>query len=230
MQRMALGAHFPSMGLRDSWADDAFLRDRASGRNLDPTKPHRPDHEEHCLKARGPLTLATSPPGYPVVAHAGDSEDDMELAAQATEAVIQSCPRMQDAQDCYAAVEDRMAKYGRPPNPVKMAAWQNVTVTLPTFIRVTGARVDLAESRAASETAFPRNSHQIDIRADEYGKSTIRDHLMEGLDAAHCRSLAFGAVELRRYSVVPCPRERTNHRRCGAGGWKPRWLIIEQAP
>ncbi len=98
------------------------------------------------------------------------------------------------------------------------------------FIKVKGARVDLAELRAAIENGFPRDSYQIDIRGDEHGKLTVRGHLLEGLDADRFRSLVFGAVELRLDSVEACTPEQMNHRLYGAGGWKPRWLINEQAP
>lgn len=98
------------------------------------------------------------------------------------------------------------------------------------FIKVKGARVDLAELRAAIETALPRDSYQIEIRGDAHGRLAIRGHLLHGLDAERFRALVFGAVELRLDSVAACSEAEMHHRLYGAGGWKPRWLINEQAP
>ncbi len=98
------------------------------------------------------------------------------------------------------------------------------------FIKVKGARVDLAELRAAIETVMPRDSYQIEIIGDEHGKLSIRGYLLEGLDAERFRALVFGTVELRLDSVALCTPAEMQHRLYGAGGWKPRWLINEQAP
>ena len=115
-------------GLWDSWEDDAFLRDRATGRYFDPAKLHRLDHEGRFFKVRGPLNLARPPQGHPVIAQAGASEDGMELAAETAEVVFQSKSRLQDAQGFYAEVKGRMGKYGRAPGELKMCAGLNVTV------------------------------------------------------------------------------------------------------
>ncbi len=115
-------------GLWDSWEDDAFLRDRATGSYFDPAKLHRLDHDGRFFKVRGPLNLARPPQGHPVIAQAGASEDGMELAAETAEVVFQSKSRMQDAQAFYAEVKGRMGKYGRAPGELKMCAGLNVTV------------------------------------------------------------------------------------------------------
>ena len=53
-------------GLWDSWDDDAFLRDRASGRYFDPAKLHVLNHKGEHFSVRGPAqcrTAATGPSG-----------------------------------------------------------------------------------------------------------------------------------------------------------------------
>lgn len=45
-------------GLWDSWADDAFVRDQASGMFFDPARLHTLNHQGTHLKVRGPLHIA----------------------------------------------------------------------------------------------------------------------------------------------------------------------------
>ncbi len=115
-------------GLWDSWEDDAFLRDRATGTYFDPAKLHRLNHAGRHFKVRGPLNLARPPQGHPVICQAGASEDGMELAAETAEVVFQSKSRLQDAQGFHAEVKGRMARHGRAPGELKMCAGLNVTV------------------------------------------------------------------------------------------------------
>src|SRR6185312_3559700 len=68
-------------GLWDSWADDAFVRDVASGLYFDPDKLHVLNHHGKHFKVRGPLNVARSPQGWPVVVQAGASDAGRELAA-----------------------------------------------------------------------------------------------------------------------------------------------------
>ena len=48
-------------GLWDSWDDDAFLRDRSTGRYFDPAKLHTLNHKGKHFSVRGPLNVARSP-------------------------------------------------------------------------------------------------------------------------------------------------------------------------
>ncbi len=61
-------------GLWDSWADDAFVRDVASGVFFDPEKMHVLDHKGEHLSVRGPLNIARPVQGWPVIVQAGASD------------------------------------------------------------------------------------------------------------------------------------------------------------
>jgi hypothetical protein len=50
-------------GLWDSFEDGAFIRDKASGRYLDPSKGHILNHQGRFFRVRGPLNLPRSPQG-----------------------------------------------------------------------------------------------------------------------------------------------------------------------
>src|SRR3954469_10716651 len=75
-------------GLWDSFADDAFLRDVESGVYVDPAKMHVLDHQGKYLKVRGPLNIARTPQGWPVIVQAGASESGRQLAAETAEMVF----------------------------------------------------------------------------------------------------------------------------------------------
>ncbi len=107
-------------GLWDSWEDDAFLRDRATGRYLDPAKLHTLDHQGSYFNVRGPLNAARPPQGHPVLFQAGGSPPGRELAAKHCEAVFTPLHVLETAQAFYADVKGRMAKYGRAPDQLKI--------------------------------------------------------------------------------------------------------------
>ncbi|CCM76806.1 LLM class flavin-dependent oxidoreductase [Rhizobium mesoamericanum] len=108
------------LGLWDSWDDDAFLRDRESGRYFDPSKLHRLDHSGKHFKVRGPLNIPRSPQGRPVVVQAGASEPGKELAARTAEAIFAAQITLEEATGFYADVKGRLAKYGRSHDDLKI--------------------------------------------------------------------------------------------------------------
>jgi FMN-dependent oxidoreductase (nitrilotriacetate monooxygenase family) len=103
-------------GLWDSWDDDAFLRDRTTGRYFDPTKLHTLNHKGEHFAVRGPLNVARPPQGRPVIFQAGSSEVGRELAARTAEAVFTPQHSLEGAQAFYRDLKGRMAKYGRSPD------------------------------------------------------------------------------------------------------------------
>ncbi|MBD2079708.1 LLM class flavin-dependent oxidoreductase [Leptolyngbya sp. FACHB-17] len=106
--------------LWDSWEDDAFLRDKASGLYFDPDKLHIPDHKGEHFLVKGPLNVARPPQGYPVIIQAGSSEDGKNLAAQTAEVIFTAQQTLQDAQAFYADVKARVVQHGRSPDHVKI--------------------------------------------------------------------------------------------------------------
>ena len=102
-------------GLWDSFEDDAFARDKASGVYFDPRKLHALNHVGPHFKVKGPLNIERPPQGHPVIVQAGSSEDGKELAAATAEAIFTAWTSREEAQAFYADVKGRMAKYGRRP-------------------------------------------------------------------------------------------------------------------
>jgi alkanesulfonate monooxygenase len=107
-------------GLWDSWEDDAFLRDKASGRYVDPAKVHVLDHQGTQFQVKGPLNVARSPQGYPVRVQAGSSEPGKELAARTAEVVFTAQQTLDEGRAFYSDLKGRLAKYGRGPDELKI--------------------------------------------------------------------------------------------------------------
>ncbi len=102
-------------GLWNSWEDDAFIRDKASGRFFDPAKLHTLNHKGAHFSVAGPLNVARSPQGRPVVIQAGSSEPGRDLAARTAEVVFTAQNSFEGAKAFSDDVKGRLARYGRAP-------------------------------------------------------------------------------------------------------------------
>jgi len=107
-------------GLWDSWEDDAFTRDKSSGQYYDPARLHVLNHSGEHFKVKGPLNVARSPQGQPVIVQAGSSELGRELAAQTAEVVFTAQTSLSKAQAFYADLKGRLAKFGRSTDSLKI--------------------------------------------------------------------------------------------------------------
>ena len=107
-------------GLWDSWDDDAFVRDRASGRFFDRDKMHRLDHKGQFFSVEGPLNIARSPQGQPVIFHAGSSDDGIRLAGMHADAVFSNGASFEECRTFYRRVKESTQAQGRRPDDVKI--------------------------------------------------------------------------------------------------------------
>ncbi|MEE4223331.1 LLM class flavin-dependent oxidoreductase [Pseudomonas viridiflava] len=107
-------------GLWNSWADDAFTRDKASGQYYDPARVQVLNHQGEHFSVKGPLNVARSPQGQPVVVQAGSSEVGRDLAAQTAEVVFTAQTSLASAQAFYADIKGRLAAYGRSADSLKI--------------------------------------------------------------------------------------------------------------
>jgi N-acetyl-S-(2-succino)cysteine monooxygenase len=115
-------------GLWDSWDDDAFVLDKADGRFYDPDKRHVLEHRGEFFKVRGPLTVSRSPQGQPVIVQAGASDDGRQLAAETAEVIFCAHQTVAGAREFYADLKDRMARFGRDPDRLKIMPGLSVFV------------------------------------------------------------------------------------------------------
>jgi len=115
-------------GLWDSWDEDAFLRNKESGRFYDPDRRHVLDHRGEFFRVQGPLTVSRSPQGQPVVVQAGASDDGRQLAAETAEVVFCAHQTIDNARQYYSDVKGRMARCGRDPDHLKVMPGLGVMV------------------------------------------------------------------------------------------------------
>jgi FMN-dependent oxidoreductase (nitrilotriacetate monooxygenase family) len=108
--------------LWNTWDDDAFIRDKESGRYFDPERMHVVHHEGKFFKVDGALNIARTPQGHPVIIQAGASDTGRELAARTAEVVFASDSNPESAKVSYEDLKGRMAKYGRKREELKVLA------------------------------------------------------------------------------------------------------------
>ncbi|HEY2610732.1 MAG TPA: LLM class flavin-dependent oxidoreductase [Reyranella sp.] len=106
--------------LWNSWATDAFVQDKTTGRYLDPTRVRLTSHRGKHFAVKGPLNVARTPQGQPVIFMAGQSDAGKELAAYGGEALFGTASGKEEAQRDYADIKNRMPKYGRPPDSLRI--------------------------------------------------------------------------------------------------------------
>ena len=125
-------------GLWDSFEDDAFVRDQATGIYFDPDKLHVLDHVGDDLKVRGPLNIARPVQGYPVIVQAGQSEPGKQLAAETAEVVFCSPPDLNSAKALFGDIKRRAVAVGRDPDHIKI---------LPAALFIIGDTVEQAREK-----------------------------------------------------------------------------------
>ena len=107
-------------GLWDSWDEDAFIRDNDSGHFFDPAKMHVLNHKGKHFQVRGPLNVACSPQGRPVLVQAGASGTGRDVAASLAELVFTAATTFEQAKEFYDDVRQRIPRFGRAQDQVKV--------------------------------------------------------------------------------------------------------------
>ncbi|MEK6348119.1 MAG: LLM class flavin-dependent oxidoreductase [Burkholderia sp.] len=107
-------------GLWDSWDDDAFVRDRASGRFFDREKLHPLNHKGRFFEVAGPLNIQRSPQGQTVIFQAGSSEPGIALAGKYADAVFTHSPSIEETRAFADRVRASAVEHGRAAGDVKI--------------------------------------------------------------------------------------------------------------
>ncbi len=107
-------------GLWDSWDEDAFIRDKEAGVFYDVAKMHVLNHKGKHFQVRGPLNVAPSPQGRPVLVQAGASGTGRDVAARLAEIVFTAQTTFEQAKEFYANVMTRLPRFGRTADEVRV--------------------------------------------------------------------------------------------------------------
>ncbi|AYM90946.1 LLM class flavin-dependent oxidoreductase [Serratia sp. 3ACOL1] len=113
-------------GLWDSWEEDAFTRDKATGQYFDPAKLHTLDHHGDFFQVAGPLNISRTPQGRPIIFQAGASDDGKKLAAHHADAIFTHHETLEAAQEFYRDVKSQLERFGR--RPEELHIFQGVSL------------------------------------------------------------------------------------------------------
>ncbi|EPJ86718.1 MULTISPECIES: LLM class flavin-dependent oxidoreductase [Pseudomonas] len=102
-------------GLWDSWEDDAFARNKQTGEFFTPGKLHALNHQGEFFSVKGPLNIARSKQGQPLIFQAGTSEDGRNFAAEYSDAIFVHAETLEESQAYYRDLKKRAVGFGRNP-------------------------------------------------------------------------------------------------------------------
>ncbi|MRH85963.1 NtaA/DmoA family FMN-dependent monooxygenase [Nocardia sp. SYP-A9097] len=139
--------------LWDSWSADALVVDRERGIFAAPAPRVRFSSEQ--FEIDGEYVLPRSPQGYPVQIQAGDSDDGREFAAAKADVIFSAHGELEDGQRFYTDVKDRLAKYGRARDDLKiLPAAGFVLGDTPAEAAENARRIRLQQVSGATAIAF----------------------------------------------------------------------------
>ena len=107
-------------GLWDSYEDDAFTRDKASGQYFDKNKMHELNFEGDFFNIAGPLNIERSPQGQPIIFQAGASPKGSAFAARHADAVFTNASTLEHAKETYEQLKQKAVDSGRNPGDIKV--------------------------------------------------------------------------------------------------------------
>jgi alkanesulfonate monooxygenase len=116
-------------GLWDSFDDDAFLRDRSTGRYFDHRRMHQLNHQGEFFKIRGPLNMPRPPQGRPLISQAGTSPEGHRMAARTADVMYAKYSTFEGGRQFREDMGAMLAAFGRPADQL---------VILPGFLPVIG--------------------------------------------------------------------------------------------
>lgn len=100
-------------GLWDSWEDNAFLYNKETGQFYDREKVHEINYKGNYFSVKGPLNIARSKQGHPVVVQAGASKPGQRLAARTAEVVFVHWDNLEVGKTHYKRLKEQLAEFDR---------------------------------------------------------------------------------------------------------------------
>ncbi len=199
-------------GLWDSWEDDAFVRDKASGRYFDPAKLHALNHRGPHLSVAGPLNIARPVQGQPVIVQTGPAVP--ESGFPGGDVVCAWHPGIEAAKAFYDAVKSGAAARGQDPEGVKVLAALVLAVgrsrvhaeekvaRLDSLLDPVFGRELLSTTLALDLSDYPLDLPVSDVSVDPAKPSTVRQYY---LDVAKRDGLTIRQLMevVARVSVIP---------------------------
>ena len=108
------------MGLWDGFDEDALLYDKESGRFFDAAKIRHLNHKGKYFQVKGPLNVARSPQGRPIVIQAGGSDKTVEMGGRIADVIFTAQPDFEAAREFYDEIKQGTAAFGRSPDSIRV--------------------------------------------------------------------------------------------------------------
>jgi alkanesulfonate monooxygenase SsuD/methylene tetrahydromethanopterin reductase-like flavin-dependent oxidoreductase (luciferase family) len=135
--------------LWDSWADDAEIRDRATGRFVDRDEPRHTDFQGTTFSVKGPSTVPRPPQGHPVRVVDATEGPARRIASRYADVALVRVASPAQARALRTELRDGAREFGRDPDTLRVLA---------------GLLVDLGDGEHAAEPGHggggPRQSAQ----------------------------------------------------------------------
>lgn len=185
------------IALWDSWDADAFVERKDTGQYLDSSKVRTADYRGEHLAVKGPLNVARSPQGRPVLFHAGQSEGGRALAARHADCIFAAAATVEAAREFTADVKRRRADLGGDPDQLRVIV--SVAIYLgrtdeeaEDLYRQLNELIDpelgvdfLAKAVSEDLTGYPIDGPMPDLSGEVVGGNSIRGQLDALAKAEH---------------------------------------------
>ena len=158
-------------GLWDSWEDDALVHNKETGQFIDPAKLHTLNHQGEFFSVRGPLNIARSPQGQPVIFQAGASEDGRNFSARYADAFFTEGSTIESSQAYYADIKKRAAAFGRAPNQASV---------LPALRAIVGATEEEAQALHRQAEGLIRIEDALVALARSFNEHDLTQYPLDG--------------------------------------------------
>ncbi|HEY6431154.1 MAG TPA: LLM class flavin-dependent oxidoreductase [Acetobacteraceae bacterium] len=141
--------------LWDSWEDEAFAVDKASGMFVDPDRVHRIDHHGRYFTIRGPLNVPRPPQGYPVLIQSDPaSADGRRLVVETADIILTRCASLAEAAGRYKDLHRLAAMQARDPSSFRVLA--DLGIVLAPTAAEARQRAERLDYLVAPGSAIPR--------------------------------------------------------------------------
>lgn len=111
--------------LWNSYADEAMVRDKATGMYFDIDGLTVPDHRGERFAVRGPLNMSRPPQGHPVIFQAGNSDRGRQFSATYGDVLFTAQSSLDEGREFYRDVKGRAEALGRDPDDI--VVWRGYT-------------------------------------------------------------------------------------------------------
>lgn len=201
--------------LWDGWEEGAIVREKDTGRYSDESKIHAANHKGKHFQVQGPLNIARSPQGRPVIIEAGSSPAGQQLAAQTAEVVFTAASSLEEGQAFYKSQKQFVRDAGRHPDHLLILPGvmpivgrtreeaQAVWNQLNELVDIDNGIEQLSARFGVDMTAYPLDGPVPEIPATEGSQSRVK--LLTELAAREnltLRQLAAVAAGSRGHRVV----------------------------